>query len=140
MSPEKELAIFERWPAWFNVRSDFRLSGMRDGFRCCDGWYDIIFHLCERLEPLIANLDDSGEQFQVLQVKEKFGGLRFYVIGAPMRSGKQFNWHVNSAGGHVSCAARTLAVLRSTGRFAPPLPTDYSIPCVHRAASWPTRI
>jgi hypothetical protein len=52
---------------------------MSDGFRCCDGWYDITFHLCKRLEPLVANLDDSAEEFQVLQVKEKFGELRFYV-------------------------------------------------------------
>ena len=98
MSPEKELAIFERWPAWFNLKGDFRLSGMSDGFRCCDGWFDIIFHLCERLEPLVANLDDSGEEFQVLQVKEKFGELRFYVnrrtdeIREAIRSACQLSW------------------------------------------------
>lgn len=79
MSPEKQWTIFERWPRWFKSAGDIRTSAMRDGFWCGDGWYDIIFHLCERLEPLVANLDDSGEAFQVTQAKEKFGGLRFYV-------------------------------------------------------------
>lgn len=55
--------------------------GERFCFWCGDGWYDIIFQLCERLEPLVANLDDAA-QFQVVQVKEKFGGLRFYVEGS----------------------------------------------------------
>jgi hypothetical protein len=83
MSPEKERAIFKRWPEWFPTAGDVRRSrmGERFCFWCGDGWYDIIFQLCERLEPLVANLDDAA-QFQVVQVKEKFGGLRFYVEGS----------------------------------------------------------
>ncbi len=79
MSPEKEQAIFQRWPDWFRTAHDVRLSGMSDGFRCDDGWYDIIYELFERLEPLVAKLDESGPSFEVRQVKEKFGTLRFYV-------------------------------------------------------------
>jgi hypothetical protein len=83
MSPEKERAILERWPEWFRTAGDVRQSrrGERFCFWCGDGWYEIIFQLCERLEPLVANLDDAM-QFQVMQVKEKFGGLRFYVEGS----------------------------------------------------------
>jgi len=83
MSLEKERAIFKRWPDWFPAAGDVRRShtGERFCFWCGDGWYDIIFQLCERLEPLVANLDDAA-QFQVVQVKEKFGGLRFYVEGS----------------------------------------------------------
>jgi hypothetical protein len=33
-----------------------------------------VWRLCEDLEPLVAE-----HQFEVRQVKEKFGGLRFYV-------------------------------------------------------------
>src|SRR5208283_3534018 len=50
------------------------------GFRHDDGWFDIIWRLCEDLEPLVAEVEkETGRKFEVLQVKEKFGGLRFYV-------------------------------------------------------------
>jgi hypothetical protein len=39
------------------------------GFECGNGWFDIIKTLSEQIEPLGAI---------ALQVKEKFGGLRFY--------------------------------------------------------------
>jgi hypothetical protein len=79
MSPNKEKAIFERWPQWFRSAADIRRSGMSDGFRCGDGWYGILYQLCESLEPLVANLEDAGRCFEIVQVKAKFGGLRFYV-------------------------------------------------------------
>jgi hypothetical protein len=42
--------------------------------------FDILWRLCEDLEPLVAELEEArGPKFEVLQVKEKFGGLRFYV-------------------------------------------------------------
>lgn len=48
-------------------------SSMQYGFNCDDGWFDLIKNLCEKLEEL--NLEND---FEVVQVKEKFGGLRFY--------------------------------------------------------------
>jgi hypothetical protein len=47
---------------------------MARGFEHDDGWFDILWRLCVDLEPLVA-----GHEFEVVQVKEKFGGLRFYV-------------------------------------------------------------
>lgn len=41
-------------------------------FECGDGWFDLLWQLCEELE-------DYGSAVKVLQVKEKFGGLRFYT-------------------------------------------------------------
>jgi hypothetical protein len=53
---------------------------MTRGFEHDDGWFDILWRLCEDLEPLVAEFEAAGEhKFEVLQVKEKFGGLRFYV-------------------------------------------------------------
>jgi len=50
------------------------------GFQHGDGWFDILWRLCEDLEPLVAEFEVAGgPKFEVLQVKEKFGGLRFYV-------------------------------------------------------------
>jgi hypothetical protein len=79
MSPDKDKAIFKKWPHWFRNAGDIRQSLMRFGFACGDGWYDLIYSLCERLEPMVAALDDGGAAFEVVQVKEKMGGLRFYV-------------------------------------------------------------
>jgi hypothetical protein len=53
---------------------------MARGFEHDDGWFDLLWRLCEDLEPLVAEFEqETGSQFEVLQVKEKFGGLRFYV-------------------------------------------------------------
>ncbi len=47
------------------------------GFECGNGWFGLIWNLCEAIEPLV---DGS---FGVVQVKEKFGGLRFYTTAVP---------------------------------------------------------
>lgn len=48
------------------------------GFECGDGWFELIKELSEKLEP------EAG--VVAIQVKEKFGGLRFYLRGgAPDR-------------------------------------------------------
>ena len=40
-----------------------------------DGWFDILWRLCE--EPLVAEFEEAGgPMFELLQVKEKIGGLR----------------------------------------------------------------
>jgi hypothetical protein len=46
---------------------------------CGDGWHDIIRELCEAIEAI--NQESEGST-RVLQIKEKYGGLRFYVGGA----------------------------------------------------------
>lgn len=50
------------------------------GFECDSGWYKIIDKLCSDIQEYI---DKTGEE-QVIatQVKEKFGGLRFYINAA----------------------------------------------------------
>ena len=44
---------------------------------CGDGWFDLIWNLCESIEKELELLNNS-EEFMVIQVKEKFGQLRFY--------------------------------------------------------------
>jgi hypothetical protein len=74
MRKELERRLVERWPTWFDVGGGIKETAMPRGFEHGDGWFDILWRLCEDLEPLVA-----GHEFEVLQVKEKFGGLRFYV-------------------------------------------------------------
>jgi len=80
MRKELEQKLVERWPTWFNVGGDPRQTRMADGFSHGDGWFEILWRLCEDLEPLVAEAErQTGHPFEVLQVKEKLGGLRFYV-------------------------------------------------------------
>ena len=80
MHKELEQKLVEQWPSWFNTEGDIRYTLMPQGFTHGDGWFEIIWRLCADLEPLVAEFEqETGSQFEVLQVKEKFGGLRFYV-------------------------------------------------------------
>jgi hypothetical protein len=80
MRKELEQKLVDRWPAWFKLDGDVRETLMPLGFAHGDGWFDLLWRLCERLEPVVAAGEkESGRPFQVLHVKEKFGGLRFYT-------------------------------------------------------------
>ena len=80
MKKELEQKLIERWPSWFNTSGDIRETRMPDGFVHGNGWFDTVWRLYEDLEPLIADAEKAtGRPFEVLQVKEKFGGLRFYA-------------------------------------------------------------
>lgn len=47
------------------------------GFLCGAGWYPLIF---EMLDEIQAVIDKEGiSDFEVLEIKEKYGGLRVYV-------------------------------------------------------------
>ena len=80
MRKKLEQRLVERWPTWFKTEGDIRDTAMPRGFEHGDGWFDILWRLCVDLEPLVTEMERaSGRKFEVLQVKEKFGGLRFYV-------------------------------------------------------------
>uniref|UniRef100_A0A6M3J9Q4 Uncharacterized protein n=1 Tax=viral metagenome TaxID=1070528 RepID=A0A6M3J9Q4_9ZZZZ len=78
MRQELEDKLFSEFPEFFKSKDNHEISLMGFGFCCEDGWYDLIHKLCTDLK---ATLDD--QDFQVIQVKEKFGGLRFYVGPVP---------------------------------------------------------
>lgn len=50
----------------------------RYGFACGDGWYALLYTLSTKLEKLLKELPPE-KQFHAVQVKEKFGTLRFYT-------------------------------------------------------------
>jgi hypothetical protein len=50
-----------------------------DGYPSCgEGWRDLLERACVRIEAALA---DGGGTFRASQIKEKFGGLRFYWWG-----------------------------------------------------------
>lgn len=72
MTKELSDKLMDRWPQYFN-RSTPPVRGGFWGFECGDGWFNL-------LENLLSTIELEGLDLgRVLQVKEKFGGLRFYV-------------------------------------------------------------
>ena len=52
---------------------------MSFGFDCGDGWLPILEDLFMKIDDVVKR--DNLTEFKVVQVKEKFGGLRVYVRG-----------------------------------------------------------
>jgi len=91
MRDELDKRLCEKYPKIFkNRRGSMNETCMCWGFTHGDGWYDIVESLCSNIQnhvdwkrrqhPELSN-EEFDEQHQVVaaQVKEKFGGLRFYV-------------------------------------------------------------
>jgi hypothetical protein len=77
MRHELDAALTRDFPRLYRDRhGDTRETRMCDGFPG-DGWEPIIRRFSEKLEPIAR---ETG--LRAVQVKEKFGALRFYVRGA----------------------------------------------------------
>jgi hypothetical protein len=88
MRRELEQKLVERWPSWFNVTGNQRETRMADGFAHGNGWFNIVWKLCEDLEPLGAEAEKAtGRPFEVLQVKQK-SGAAFPLLPLLGKSGK----------------------------------------------------
>lgn len=80
MNAENSKKLFDRFEFFHPTPWNQGLMGF--GFECGDGWFDLIWKLAEDLERIYkeARLVIIPENpFRVVQVKEKFGTLRFYI-------------------------------------------------------------
>lgn len=79
MNEKLQQQLFDAFPRLFRARG--RPPKRLDGYGICtgDGWYSLIYELCAEIQK---HADANGVDLIVLQVKEKFGGLRFYLRGA----------------------------------------------------------
>ncbi len=75
---ELDSLLCKKYPLIFAERHlSAEKSCMCRGFSCGDGWFNLIDTLCSQLQ---FETDYHGApQIVAKQVKEKFGGLRFYV-------------------------------------------------------------
>ncbi len=72
--------LCKKFPKIFAQRSlPMNETAMCWGFECGDGWYTLINNLCRDIQK---HCDEKGFQTEATQVKEKYGGLRFYVDSA----------------------------------------------------------
>ena len=99
MREELDNKLCTEYPKIFvNRHGDMKETLMCWGFACGDGWYNILNALCfniqsyidwqnERRERLLKDnpynhkIPDEVQQVVAVQVKEKFGTLRFYYDG-----------------------------------------------------------
>lgn len=85
MREDLDRLLCERYPKMFAERyGSPHETAMCWGFECSDGWFDLIDTLCGSIQRYIdQNSRPNNEIPQVIveQVKEKFGGLRFYTRG-----------------------------------------------------------
>lgn len=80
MKPELDQVLVSSFPKLYAQRYlPMQGTAMCWGFSCEDGWFMILWNLSKELES-INNLN-LGYTIEATQVKEKYGGLRFYVSG-----------------------------------------------------------
>jgi hypothetical protein len=80
MRRELKQKLVERWKSWFNVTGNQRETEWQMALPMATAGSTSVWGLCEDLEPLAAEAEKvTGHPFDVLQVKQKLGGLRVYV-------------------------------------------------------------
>ena len=87
MTPQKERLLFETFPRLYANRSK-RFSPMEHGVCCGDGWYELLWKLSEKLEPLVVAFEqrdsDGAPCPRVIEVCERAGELRFAMAPATL--------------------------------------------------------
>lgn len=84
MTPEEDKLLCEKYPKIFKNQDILNIETYKPwGFECGSGWFKIIDVLCNQIQLHINEINNLNEDYQVVasQVKEKFGGLRFYYDG-----------------------------------------------------------
>jgi len=87
MTPENTKYLVETYPHLY--RETFY-------FECGDGWFDLLKELSEKLEPLFAPYRER-HSCRIVQVKEKFGGLRYYTGFYPSEESKKIEAAIEEA-------------------------------------------
>jgi hypothetical protein len=96
MKPELDDLLCQRYPKIFADRYGVVTKTLMCwGFECGDGWYNIINQLCANIQHQVDWAQEQKEKYgrgegcsQVVavQIKEKFGTLRFYTNGGDERT------------------------------------------------------
>lgn len=90
MKEELEKKLVEKYPKLYTqYGGSIYETCMGWGMTCGDGWFNIIKDLSEKLSKF--------EGVEAAQVKEKFGGLRFYVDGTTTENYKEVHKIISEA-------------------------------------------
>jgi len=82
MTKKNEKKLFDKYPLIFRQK-DLPMTDtcMCWGIACGDGWFNILDVLCGSIQSHIKHSNTKTLFLEATQVKEKFGGLRFYADG-----------------------------------------------------------
>ena len=81
MDEKLEKELYKKYPKLFRQKDlSMQETCMNWGICTGNGWYWLIDNLCSCIQGYID--DNDKPQTEAVQVKEKFGSLRFYVNGA----------------------------------------------------------
>ena len=72
-SERKQKEFYEKYPLCFPNGEPYC------GFNCGYGWWPILDKLCADITKELEKIPEDDREFAVAQIKEKFGGLRFYI-------------------------------------------------------------
>ena len=73
--------LYTKYPKIFRQKDlSCQQTAMCWGFDCGNGWYNLIDYLCDYIQYYLENSPEVP-QVEATQVKEKYGGLRFYFEG-----------------------------------------------------------
>lgn len=76
MKPELQNKLYTDFPKLYRQKDlPMTESCMVFGFECSEGWYELLYDLSKQLTFLA---DKFNIEIEAVQVKEKFGTLRFY--------------------------------------------------------------
>lgn len=89
MDIKLEEKLVKKYPSLYSTYGgDIKKTCMGWGMTCGDGWYKLLDELSSKLEPLGV---------VAAQVKEKFGGLRFYLEGCNNEVFDEAHEHISKA-------------------------------------------
>ena len=78
MKPKLENKLYRDYPLLFVQRHLLpHQSTMYWGIECHNGWYKLLNNLCANIQGYIDL--NNIQQVEIVQIKEKFGMLRFYT-------------------------------------------------------------
>ena len=87
MRDELEQTLFTEFPdLYWKHTLDLSQSLMCQGFSVGDGWYNILYRLSTKIKSIISSMGEGVDpkEYCASQVKEKLGGLRFYMRHSTM--------------------------------------------------------
>jgi hypothetical protein len=100
MTPALEENLYLAFPTLFPPRKTMAEGGREPfelyGFDVGDGWYQLIYEAAEKIAPISPDI-------RCVQIKEKFGALRFYVEGDPGESWDPINRALDDATIRSAC-------------------------------------
>jgi len=74
MNKENKNKLYSSFPDLYKRLKEGRF----DYFTCYDGWFDLLWRISEHVTKTAAKMKLNPK---VVQIKEKFGELRFYLVG-----------------------------------------------------------